>query len=99
MKKTKMALALAAAFLSANSYSYQITGTMEVPVNITNPKALRAGQTQQNVTILKLKLSDKEKAALALRTPRDGMNLSRTMSKLPPVLQLGMNDVPVLNQG
>lgn len=99
MKKTKFALALATAFLAANAYAYQITGTMEVPVNITNAKKLRAGQTLQNVTILKIQLTDKEKAALAMREPRSTTNLTRTLAKLPSALQLGMNDVPVLNQG
>lgn len=100
MKKTTLTLSLVASTLLVSpAFAYQFDGTIETPVNNTNHAALRAGNTQTGVTILRVKLSDKEKEALARRQPRPGLRSSRIGNRLPAAIQLGMNNVPVMNQG
>lgn len=98
MKKSLLALSLAAsAFYATSALGYQFTDTIQTPANVTANKLLRAGVTQQDVTVLRVQLSDKEKQALSWRTPSAKHSVHG--SKLPPAIQLGMNNVPVLNQG
>lgn len=101
MDKKVLAAALAATvMLAAPAYAFEFTKTIETPVDISsNGKSLLNRNMQKDVTILKVKLSDKELRALEYRTPVKSSKRSFTMSKLPPAIQLGMNGVPVLNQG
>lgn len=94
MKKTLLALALAT--ISSAAFAYEFTGTQEITLPVTQANKMRAGQ-MQDVTILKVKLSEKEKQALAYRQPSHSHQL--TAANLPRAIQLGMNGVPVLNQG
>lgn len=88
MKKSLFAMTIAT-LLSSPSFAYQFEEPMHIPIG--------TGLKQQEVTVLRVQLSDKEKQALALRTPRTHASLQQ--GKLPPAIQLGMNNVPVLNQG
>lgn len=100
MRKTILAASLAAtAMLSAPAFAYDFGKPVETPVNITSGgKTLAANATTQ-VTIMKIKLSKKEKQALEYRKPLKRKYSRSTGHRLPPAIQLGMNDVPVLNQG
>lgn len=101
MKKQVFAAALAAtAMLATPVYAYEFAKTIETPVDISSHgKSLTSRSLQKNVTIVKVKLSDKELQALEYRTPVKSSKRSFMMSKLPAAIQLGMNGVPVLNQG
>lgn len=100
MKKRILAAAFAAtAMLAGSVYAYQFTETLETPVKVNQSGKSLSGVTEKNVTILKVKLTEKEKQALAMRTPRKSTSHSLTGSKMPAAIQLGMNGVPVLNQG
>lgn len=100
MKKNILAASLAAtAFLAAPSYAYEFIQPIETPVTLTTTGKTLSGNTQKDVTVLKVKLSEKELRALEYRKPLKISTRSLLNSKLPPAIQLGMNGVPVLNQG
>lgn len=101
MKKHILAVSLAATtMLAAPAFAYEFDKTVETPVSVTTAARSLTGQTEKNVTILKLKLSEKELRALDYRTPRQSLaKRAMTHSSLPAAIQLGMNGVPVLNQG
>lgn len=100
MKKTLLAASLAAtAMFAAPTFAYQFTGTVETPVNISSKGRNLVGLTQKNVTVLKVKLSEKELRALQWRQPVNGSENNLRPLNAPSAIQLGMNGVPVLNQG
>jgi hypothetical protein len=100
MNKKLLAIALAATGLcAAPVFAYELTQTIQTPVDITNPSKMLKGESQATVTIVKVKLSEAEKNAIARRQPRaSNLRFSASIAT-PPAIQLGMNDVPVLNQG
>ncbi|HTM64481.1 MAG TPA: C1 family peptidase [Gammaproteobacteria bacterium] len=101
MKKNILAATLAVTtMLAAPVYAYEFTDTIQTPVDIKSTgKAFRSSQQQKDVTILKVKLSEKELRALEYRTPVKSSKRSFALSRMPASIQLGMNGVPVLDQG
>jgi hypothetical protein len=95
-----LATAIAAtAMLAAPAYAYEFTKSIETPINITRAGKSFSGATQKDVTVLKVKLSNQELRALEYRKPLKSSTRSLTASRFPAAIQLGMNGVPVLNQG
>lgn len=101
MKKHLLATSLAAtAMLAAPVYAYEFSGTIQTPVPVTAAGKSLSGLTQKDVTVLKVKLSEKELRALESRQPRKSLAARAVTSpRLPAAIQIGMNGVPVLNQG
>jgi hypothetical protein len=100
MKKQILAAALAAtAMLAAPVYAFEFSQPIETPVNLTTTGKTLTGNSQKDVTVMKVKLSEKELRALQYRKPLAQSSRSLVTTKLPPAIQLGMNGVPVLNQG
>src|SRR3990167_9656739 len=100
MRKHLLAAALAATvMLAAPVYAYEFSQTIETPITVNSHGKTLAGVTEKNVTILKVKLTDKDKQALAYRKPLKTSMHTLAGSKTPAAIQLGMNGVPVLNQG
>ncbi len=78
----------------------QITGTIqkEIPLNAHN-QHLVAGDLSRTVTVLRVNLSDKVKKVIHNRLQQRPLNASYLQSELPASVQLGMNNVPVFEQG
>jgi len=75
----------------------EIVGSMKQPIKLVN----RAHATIEEVTLMKVRLSDKAQQMLAARTTKFMKEdiPTRTLVGLQRQIQLGMNQVPVLNQG
>lgn len=97
---SKFALAgmsiLAASFALTPVHAMQFGKPFTTPVLITNPTLKARGMATKNVTLMNLHLTEKEKTALLNRPV--SQRLLNSM-KLPVRTDLGMNNVPVLNQG
>lgn len=87
----------------------KITGTISkvitVPADSTSTKTLKSNNARE-IKLLKLKLSDKARQVIAKKARLALIHLNRPMgaikasnNPLPAEKQLGMNGVPVLNQG
>lgn len=82
-----------------------VTQTVKVPSahqsRITNVRMAAADKVRQ-IKLLNIQLSDKAKQGLANKA-RNALThqlaVNVTAAKYPPKVELGMNDVPVLNQG
>lgn len=79
----------------------KIIGTIDQTLKSPKNKSLQSSQAQQNIKLLKIQLSDaaietfKKRADATTKRPR----ILMTSSHLPRKVELGMNNVPVLNQG
>ncbi|MDF1757176.1 MAG: C1 family peptidase [Legionellaceae bacterium] len=81
-----------------------IVGTINVnkPTQQVNKWSMLSHPDTQEIAILKLSLNDKAQQSIGNRLSRIQQSSSSNKHKsfqLPPKIQLGMNDVPVLNQG
>jgi hypothetical protein len=88
-------------FFAANVQAIQLDGTTTATLT-TNKTHLVAGQlqaTERRVVLMKIKLTPKEKKILLNYDPKKFRNLSSPRSDLPSKADLGMNGVPVLDQG
>lgn len=80
-----------------------ISQTIKVPATATNTHSRMAVSEQaKEIKLLKVELSDHAKKNLAARTKNFSNHLtvnSSSKTKFPSRIELGMNDVPVLDQG
>jgi hypothetical protein len=88
---------------SASDITYQGTSTQVISRTSTN-KPMMKGSTTKSITLLKVKLSDKVKKtiehnALQVATVIPDEKTISNSKTLPSSTQLGMNNVPVLDQG
>lgn len=87
--------------LAANANAIQLDGTTTVTL-ATNKTALATGQSQaakKQVVLMKIKLTPKEKKMLLSYDPKRFRSLQSARSDLPSKADVGMNGVPVLDQG
>lgn len=100
MKKTILAASLAAtAMIASPVFAYEFGKPVELPVNVTNSGKTLTGKSTKQVTVLKVNLSRKEIQAFQYRNPAKPKLRRAASTRLPATIQLGMNGVPVLNQG
>lgn len=88
---------LATSLALTTAYAMQFDKSFTTAVPITNPTLKARGMSTKNVTLMGLRLTEKEKAALLNRPVTAHRVLNGV--KLPVHVDLGMNNVPVLNQG
>ena len=89
--------------LSTNLFAQdiKIVGTIEQALNTPQNKALHSKAEQQNIKLLKIQLSSTAMNTLNKRS-KSVINKSNSLSNpanRPHKIELGMNNVPVLNQG
>src|SRR5688572_12138650 len=100
LKKSLLMLVLAGTVTSAAAtFAFQFDKTMQVPLNPTTGNAGLASNTEPTVTVLRVRLTDTEKQALAARPTISESSTTFTAAKLPAGVNLGMNGTPVLDQG
>lgn len=99
MTKHLIACAIASTVCSASVHAYEFAKPIHTPVNINDHGQSLAGGSTKEVTVLKLKLSKRERQAMTYRKVLPQSRYQTLHSKLPSAIQLGMNNVPVLNQG
>lgn len=85
---------LSAALLSANAFAIDMGKPVKTQVLVTKPGT--TGTQKKDVMVMKVNLTPKQQRALFSFQPKK--TLGKT-SKLPPKAFVGMNDVPVLDQG
>ncbi len=89
--------------LSANLFAQdvKVVGTIEHTIKIPQNQSLNAKSATQNIKLLKIQLTDSALLALTKRTTAaiNKASVQSTPANLPHQLDLGMNEVPVLNQG
>ncbi len=89
--------------VSSNLFAQEIklTGTIDQTVTIPQSKSLSAKPQKQKIKLLKMELSPSAINVLNKRavTAIKKTNTLMSSSYLPSKVSLGMNDVPVLNQG
>ncbi len=89
--------------LSANLFAQdvKVVGTIEQTLKIPQNKSLNKKPAIQHIKLLKIQLSHAALQALTKRTiaTLNKAGVQSTLAKLPRKLDLGMNEVPVLNQG
>ena len=97
-KKSLLAASMMGAIIGGKAFAFEFVQPVQTPVIVTKSQpGLAAGKSTKQVTIMRVTLSDTEKQALAHRASFKGTSL--TTSTLPASIQLGMNGVPVLDQG
>lgn len=97
-KKSLLMLVLAGSFVSsAETIAFQFDKPIQVPLNPSAENAGLASGSEPTVTVLRVRLTDTEKQALAARPATAAASL--TAAKLPASVNLGMNGTPVLDQG
>jgi len=93
-------LMLSSMAFAAPDVSYEGTITQVIarsPSNALNKPYLKAS-APKSVTVLKVNLSDKVKKTIQ-KNASHALSFKSAASKLPSNIQLGMNNVPVLDQG
>lgn len=89
--------------LSSNIFAQdvQIVGTIDQILKSFKNNTLNAKPVTQNIKLLKIKLSEPAKQRLGQRARNtiNNINANVSSSNLPRKIELGMNNVPVLNQG
>lgn len=93
-----------ALFLLVNSVSYadsvKIVGNIAQPIRPSNHYSLKASSTPKSITLLKLELSNEVQQRFKHRLEKILHDVPLNIPKpLPTQVQLGMNNVPVLDQG
>jgi hypothetical protein len=91
---------IASVIMSANSYAFEVLKQPATSnATITKPGiAGRTGNTKQ-VTLMSIKLSAKEQRSIFQNLTKNVNRAKITNDELPSSISLGMNNVPVLNQG
>lgn len=98
MLKPKLFLLSLALSTPLFAQDIQIIGTIDQTPKILQNQTAQASAQQAHIKLLKIKLSDK--AINSLNERKTALkNQQLRASYLPPKVQLGMNGVPVLNQG
>ncbi|EKD70548.1 MAG: cysteine protease [uncultured bacterium] len=99
-KKSLLAASLTTALLATQAQAFEFDKPIQVPVTVTKSgQGLTADKSQKEVTIMRVILSQTEKDALAHRNISSEDETFAASSTLPRQVNLGMNDVPVLDQG
>ncbi|ARG97465.1 C1 family peptidase [Legionella micdadei] len=92
----------------SNGYSEEvtITGSIKHIIKLSTNKAVQSKENEKEIQLLRIELSDEEKALLEMRAREASLHRnqfsldsSSQESTLPNAIQLGMNKVPVLDQG
>ncbi|WP_133128237.1 C1 family peptidase [Legionella nagasakiensis] len=98
MKLTTLFVSMAFANGSVFASNVEIVGTIHQPIQ---PAQIRSHSGSEEVTLLKIKLSNEALQVIHNRAQNQSKHHDYLLSssKYPPRIQLGMNDVPVLNQG
>jgi hypothetical protein len=101
MRTSKLFLLSLALSTNLFAQDLKIVGTMTQTLKAPHNQSLNAKPEQQNIKLLKLQLSNN---AIQTLNKRSSATINKTYtlnspSHLPQKIELGMNDVPVLNQG
>lgn len=89
---------IAAAVLATEAQAFEFGKPITTPVVVTKPsakKSLSFAQSKKEITLMNIKLNPREAHSLFSYTPSN----SKSTINLPPTVNLGMNNVPVLDQG
>jgi len=96
----KTSLSLAALLLCVDVNAYQINGTITATINKTDQASLSSKTPHtKDVTLMNIFLTPREKELLAQYVPSPDDLTEDQSSLLPSKLDLGMNGVPILDQG
>lgn len=87
---------ITAALFATSAHAFEFARPVTIQATVTKNGA--AADAKKDVKLMSIKLSSKEQTALMNYTPKHTL-LLKTSSSLPSAINLGMNDVPVLDQG
>ena len=94
----KTSIVLTAALFATSAQAFEFTSPVTIQATVTKNGA--ASNAKKDVKLMRIKLSSKEQMALMNYTPKKTHLLNASSSAgLPSSINLGMNDVPVLDQG
>lgn len=97
---SKKFLLMVATILATNSEAFEFGKPVKVLLNKTGSVAQAAGTTnKKEIVLTRINLTAKEQQTLFNYNPSKKNLLGNKLSNLPSVVNLGMNNVPVLNQG
>lgn len=96
MRKQFIVSILAATVMSSNAMAFEIGKPITTSVVVTKPNN---ATSKKQVTLMNIKLSPKERHLLLSYQPKKMLGMKLTHDNLPDAMQLGMNNVPVLDQG
>lgn len=106
MKFRHLIVALAStSAISINAYAIEINGTLKTNATVTSTPAAAHGAKSGNVSkkevvVMKLRMSPAEKRKITSYHPNENkQNKLSAMANLPSQANVGMNGVPVLDQG
>src|SRR5690348_1271017 len=95
MKKPLLGLTLAAVLAAPSAFALQLDGNISATATVTN-KANALAPATKRIVLMNVKLTPAEKKLLTTLQPSTNKQTSTT---LPGKVDLGMNNVPVLDQG
>lgn len=101
MRTPKLLFLSLAVSSSLYAQDVKVVGTIDTPVNTRQNQTLSANSLPHSIKLLKVELTQPAVNALNKRAAQVS-NQSKTLitsSHLPPKVELGMNNVPVLDQG
>jgi len=84
--------------VNAHSQNVQFGKPITTPVTITSSKDKTLLNSKKEVTLIPIQLTEKQKQIFLNFKNKKGL-IKSTTSSLPATVDLGMNNVPVLNQG
>lgn len=97
---TKSSLSLSCLFLCMSTYAFQINGNITTIINKTNQPSLRSNlNDKKEVVLMNLFLTPKERAIFFNSTASDELTKNLSQFQIPAKFDVGMNGVPVLDQG
>jgi len=101
LKKYITRLMLSVVIIIGNAQASEITGAVIANALVTNQGATRdvVVNNIKNVYLMQVDLTEKEKKAIINFKPSVTQHTLKQQTSLPPLADLGMNGVPVLDQG
>lgn len=101
VKKFFIGTSILAAFLTTSAQAFEFGKSIRTPVVMTQSNTLLKGTSlpKKEVTVTTIKLTPKEQQTLFNYRPKKHTTMIGITSNIPHSIDLGMNNVPVLDQG
>ncbi|MDR3476590.1 MAG: C1 family peptidase [Gammaproteobacteria bacterium] len=90
---------IAVAIIATSSQAFEFRKPLKTTILTTKTDSHSASAVKKDVYLMDIKLSDKERTALFSVNPKNSHGYRSSRQDLPASVNLGMNNVPVLDQG
>ena len=99
IKKLMLGTAIAIALCAMNAQALELGKPIKTTITVNKPGTQGMVTTKKDIFLMNIKLTPKQQQMLMNYSPKKAKASFKTDSTLPSSVQLGMNNVPVLDQG